>query len=229
MLVAVERNLGRILGILDDYLAWNGEMVVKSLNPPPDDTEKSIIPTTKESSKPKGIRGLLWQVKQFLERCFPERKRRAAKEPEKAPKTDRAAPASPIDNTKPEQQPAEKEPEDENALTSVSEVPNNTAEYPVTEEAPDAAERPEASQHETPSVSNESDQDSVEFEGDQAQAPLKGIPGRAPYHERYYLLFGEKSLNEHGPGRHGEASYSLRLRPQRLGTSPERKRCGGTR
>ena len=53
LLIAVERNINRILQIISDYLSWNKEMTERSLTPPKQDakTESDVPETVAEALK----------------------------------------------------------------------------------------------------------------------------------------------------------------------------------
>ena len=50
LLIAVERNIGRIFNIISDYLGWNGEMIEQSL--PKEEVEEEVVEEVVEEEEP---------------------------------------------------------------------------------------------------------------------------------------------------------------------------------
>ncbi len=84
LLIAVERNLKRILQIISDYLSWNDEMIEESLNgPKPEPANPAMkMPDEPDEEEPKGfvrkalkkIGGFFGKVGGFVKKLFKRKK-----------------------------------------------------------------------------------------------------------------------------------------------------------
>ena len=94
LLVAVQRNLGRIFSILCDYLDWHLEAVELSLNPPPPPPPEEPPPPPEEGEqKPKGllrrifgkIGGFFRKIGGFFKNLFRRKPKKTGEEPQTEP------------------------------------------------------------------------------------------------------------------------------------------------
>ncbi|MDY3281638.1 hypothetical protein [Dysosmobacter sp.] len=160
LLVAVERNLQRILSIACDYLDWHFDALDRSRNPA--EPEKVEVPAMEPPAvRKKTIRE---RIRDFFGRLFGRKK--AAPAPEDT---------SGDDPSDPPAGDGAGAPPEEDAQASMS-----MALYEQT-----AAADAEA----------DADQDSLSFEAPEARRPLPAMT-RAPYHERFYLLYGQTEVPE---------------------------------
>lgn len=91
LLIAVERNLNRILQIIADYLAWNDEQVERSLRPP-----EPVAPY--EGTDTPSEKLSLWQrIVRWFRGLFAKKKRGDAEEGPTAEESEPAAPAAEAD------------------------------------------------------------------------------------------------------------------------------------
>lgn len=81
ILVAFERNLQRIFGMLHDYIEWHSEAIEESLDPDNSDDENEGTPVVLEdaSDKKKKPRGILSRLKETLAKVFKRKQKKAPK------------------------------------------------------------------------------------------------------------------------------------------------------
>ena len=155
LLVAVQRNLGRIFSILCDYLDWHLEAVELSLNPPPQPAKPTPPPPPPPPAeeKPKcllmrilgKIGGFFRKIGGFFKGLFRRKPKQAPAEPEAVPET--GAVQAPVSIPEPDTGlGAEPPPQDEEAPVSeekpVTDEAPASEEKPVTDEAPVSEEKP---------------------------------------------------------------------------------------
>ena len=204
LLVSAERCLGRIFEMVCDYLDWHTEAVSKSIDPPPPPTvpdyrihpipEDGNIPQDgKKSKNPfKVMARLLKRLWRAIAGFFGKLFRRKPKEEPDAPETA---------DTPQSQEP---EPEDTGGQSAETDPPqesdseNTPGESDVDSETPGGQSQSRIS-FSTGAVHYDSEPVepaagmTVEYE-DAAAVKANAIPSRKPYHERYFLLFGEQEL-----------------------------------
>ena len=167
--VAVERNLQRIFEIMHDYLDWHRTALENSVAPPTPPTPP--VTFTDEEAAPKK-KGLLQRIRDRIRNLF--KRKKTGEEPAPAEET---APTE--EPTPAEEAPAEEPTPAEE--TTPTEEPTPAEEAPA-EELPALPEEPKNAP--TPAAPT-----AVPPEQD---APAAGIiPERRPYHQRYYLLYGD--------------------------------------
>ncbi len=110
--VAVERNINRIFGIIEDYLQWHFEAIEDSLNPPPEPTPIVIIlppdnpdnPDNPDGTQSKKKKGIFARMKDFFkklwEKLFKRKKKKQPEPPAEEPSDDSAD--NPTGDTQPE-------------------------------------------------------------------------------------------------------------------------------
>lgn len=237
LLVAVERNLDRILMIICDYLDWHFEALDKSLHPEPAPTpapaesEAAIEEQPKQPEQPDKKVRFIDRIKEFIRKIFGKFKKKPVAD---TPESEESVPgdceedASPL----PEEEIAsaaeenvdivsEEEP---TAESDVPQAPMDSTADDVDAEAEDAAtgdvaaaDDPEETQpvlmsvgitrlysgdedaatvQPEPEEASDADvKDELEFEPEQILKPGVSTE-RAPYHERYYLLYGDDTVPE---------------------------------
>ena len=183
LLVAAERNLNRILGIICDYLQWHTETLEASLNPQaPAPIPGPVVPQPQQPAAPvkKGWFARVWEkIKKFFKKLWqlltkPFRRKKPAEE---------TVPAEPPVQEVPAQEvPVQEEP--------VAEVPVQEAEAPAEETAQEQTFSILADV--VPSDAN----DTLEFEPEQVMKPVNKTMERLPYHQRHFLLYGGQSQPE---------------------------------
>lgn len=132
LLIAVERNLHRILQIISDYLLWDAEMTNRSRQPPQESGEASDVPTdldaalaqVQESAVKK--RGLFARIAAWFKRVFGRKKKKQPVVPVAPVET--TAPAAPTETPV---APTEVTAEPTEAPVEPAEAPTETAEAPV--------------------------------------------------------------------------------------------------
>lgn len=87
LLIAVERNLNRILQIIADYLAWNDETIDESLREPEESNEEKIsdsfdVYEGKDEEEAEAKKGLFGRIKEAFKNMF--KKKKAEQAPEQA-------------------------------------------------------------------------------------------------------------------------------------------------
>lgn len=97
LLIAVERNLNRILQIIADYLAWNDEAIDESLREPEESNEEKIsdsfdVYEGKDEEEAEAKKGLFGRIKEAFKNLFKKKKAEQAAEPTTEPEP--AEPAS---------------------------------------------------------------------------------------------------------------------------------------
>ncbi len=195
LIITVERNLKRIFQIIQDYIAWNKREIKLSLNPPAVNTPMQIAPEDIGEYKPKKKDNIFKRIIAKIASFFKRKKNRS--------ETDNIRTPEPVVPTVPEPEPVvptapepEKTPEDPDMNGAKEKTENDAA-----ESTPDQKDIVSDPGEDTPDVA------SAEIE----PAPPANMPGgpeetvnvssndekksafdftRAPYHKRYYLLYG---------------------------------------
>ncbi len=160
--VAVERNLQRIFAIMQDYLDWHNTTLENSVAPPP--PPPSPVTFSNEEGTPKK-KGLLQRIREKIRNLF--RRKKKGDEPTG------------------------------DDISATGDVPPAEGTTPPAETTPPAgealAENPPAG--ETPALSltdkNAPPEEPHALSGEQDNPVVGLIPERRPYHQRYYLLFGD--------------------------------------
>ncbi len=171
--VAVERNLQRIFNIIYDYLDWHMETLDKSLNPPED--PQPAVEFDYEDSSEKKRKGFFGKIGRGIKKVFGKIKGWFKRKPKKEEPAD--AP--------------EEAPEEAPVNTPVDAV-DDTANV-IVEDAPDATnvQEPEVPAEPTPQDSAVEDKDAATAADNTVAGSV--IPVKAPYHERYYMLYGAET------------------------------------
>ena len=238
LIVAVERNLGRIFSIISDYLGWHFEELERSMNPEPQPVAPQPAENGESEAKPekkKNIFRRIWEaiksffrkIKEFFAKLFKKKPRKDAPadaaEGEEGLKPEEADDAAEVQADMPVEDGAdaivteEIDPEADGPEAEALEDYDAEGEEGLEAEDPEAEEdtevledfeeppvlaktagsnadtvaeeQPEA---ETPAeAAAEEGEVKFGFEADDAvKAGRKFIMEPAPYHLRYYLLFG---------------------------------------
>lgn len=213
LLVAAERNLDRIFSIVCDYLDWHFEELEKSLNPPPPPKtpDYTLAEPEKTEPEPKGFFGKLgrrirngWRkVKAFFAKLFGSKGKKKKEKPDE--------PEIPADGAAQDALPA-----DGSAETAGEE---NTEEFVIDEPAANEPAEAEAEPSEAEPAPAESAPEGADAAEENTVPPVlmsrsyraladeeTSVPAeltfekeelikpqrmeRAPYHLRYYLLYG---------------------------------------
>ena len=74
LLIAVERNINRILNIIADYLAWNDEMIAKSLSPD-EEVKETPEPVYMVEEEPKKKKGFFKKIVDWFKGLFKKKKK----------------------------------------------------------------------------------------------------------------------------------------------------------
>ena len=170
LLVAVERNLQRIFYIVCDYLDWHFDALDRSKNPPPSEVVEipALEPPSEETGKKNGLTGRIGDT----DIAVGDRIRNFFDGLFKRGKT--APPANdPVGKTAGEPAAGDDVDNDNDARMSMTLF------------------------HQTSAADAEADagQDSLSFEAPETHKPLHAMT-RAPYHERFYLLYGQEQVPE---------------------------------
>lgn len=214
LLIAVERNLRRIFEIAWDYLDWHISTLSKSLNPPEEPEGESGGSTPegegevpqgpvegvpdgeeKEPEKKKGFFGRIGdglkkagkKVGDFFRKLF-RRKKKGGEEENPPVDTPTAAPEGETPNA-PVNEPAEGAPTPENQPAGDKPMESRMS------------RRAEDGQPEAPENEPENDPEGENGDGDidfttedEVSSKAKASRGRAPYFQRYYLLYGFEAM-----------------------------------
>ncbi len=181
LIVAVERNLQRILDIIQDYLDWHMQSLEESLNPPVDHQPSFVFsdepPEEVDETNKKDKKGIFSKFVSGIKRIFGKNRKRA--------KTD-----DPISETDGDDEP--ETPESQPIEPFEGEPSNNDFDFVETDLDAPASE--EGFAREPSELTQAPIEDKVE-ESKTGNFDLNEsfMTNCKPYHERYYLLFGEES------------------------------------
>ena len=209
LLIAAERNLNRILGIICDYLQWHTETLEKSMKPEPAAPSGPQTPVTEPEDQepaeeePKTWLGRLWKkIKNFFRAIgrFFKKLWKAITKPFRRKKTD---PEEPVPEEPIQNEPIQDEPVGEEPAQDIPETEQVAAEP----EEPEASEEPEDETTASFSVladlepvaegePHSDENDTLEFEPEQTLKPMGRNLERKPYHERHFLLYGGQKQPE---------------------------------
>ena len=199
LLIAVRRNLSRILTIACDYLDWHLEALEASLHPPETPTPPEYaVPQEdgeqgEEPAKKKGPLGRVWdKVKGFFKKLFGRRK--------KKPGTPDGAEKDPWADAggQPEAPPPAGTGEAPSATEGVNSDPNDKFKGEDTRlsfsaDAPGATVRADGAEP----VPDRPEGETIEMEPEgAARAGGTSLRERKPYHLRHYLLYGGTAVPE---------------------------------
>ncbi|MBO5065457.1 MAG: hypothetical protein J6D06_05010 [Clostridia bacterium] len=162
--VAVERNLERILAIVNDYLDWHLDALEKSLNPPPE-PRPHVVFTEEDNVEPpkeKGIKAIIAKIKGFFKKLI-EKIKNFFKRKGKKPTDETPADETPADETPADEIPADEISADE---TPADEIPADEApadetpadEIPAVETPADETPADEIPADEIPAVETPADE-----------------------------------------------------------------------
>ena len=205
--VAVERNLQRIFEIMHDYLDWHRITLETSLIPPPPPPAPVTFGEDDPNAGPKkrGFMGRFIDKVKGLFKRKPKKPTEPTDEttPEPTPEPTPETPEAPAPET-PKQptlikrigdlfkkKPKPETPEQPVETPETPEIPEQPVETPETPEEPETPETPEEPVEFTPQPKNAPGDGDVVDASQQANVTAGIIPERKPYHERYYLLYGD--------------------------------------
>ena len=214
LLVAVERNLLRILRIIEDYLSWNKGAIAYSIKPPKTEEPLIIDPNDNDFELGKEKKdGLFKRIgkafKQFFQSIgnfFKKLFKRKKKDPVVPEEPQPEIPQEPVpEEPQPEipQEPVPEEPQPETPQEPIPIEPRQeTPQEPIPiEPRQETPQEPVPDEHqpeksgETEGISPEKPVENMALE-EKIQYPDSGstFPEfvRKPYHKRYYLLYGDE-------------------------------------
>ena len=201
LLVAVERNLLRILRIIEDYLSWNKGAIAYSIKPPKTEEPLIIDPNDNDFELGKEKKdGLFKRIgkafKQFFQSIgnfFKKLFKRKKKDPVVPEEPQPEIPQEPVPEEPQPEIPQEPVPEELQPETPQEPIPIEPRQETPQEPVPDE-HQPEKS-GETEGISPEKPVENMALE-EKIQYPDSGstFPEfvRKPYHKRYYLLYGDE-------------------------------------
>jgi hypothetical protein len=215
LLIAVERNLKRILQIIEDYLSWNKRAIALSLRPPKEDEPVKMDPSQVDFEEGKG------KPDNIIKRFFKVLAKPFKKIGEIFKKLFRRKPKKNSQDVEPETKPVTEEesqnkyPPEDNTFPTEGVQDNgdfviddsNVSDDKLKIKTADNSETDDGFDKEPPIENIGSDSPSqtanmarkelpqnVESNGQKEKSPLNF--SRLPYHQRYYLLYGGDSEPE---------------------------------